>query len=462
MDLADFAATDQAAAQPSAWEVLQASPKARPVVRDLRAAPAPDLPAVEVLRSTESAPKPPQPTPLVPGPSAQARVQARLAQASGAQQPAAAAATGAATAAALSEADDEGDEAPHKLDDEPLWDMDGLEFPDAEATAGPVHEEVEAMAQAFAQEMEAGGALGLGGTRAAAAPVAPSLAPTQRVEAVQDVVEPAAIAPAKPAQAVPAGADMDRDDGDTDAPASRAATPSAAAQTPPKPAAERELEHDGGGSKGDGEAGAPAADHVHLQDGADDTADVGDVEGAAPAQKEEKHPAVPEFMKQAQRKAWWNQPAVRFVMGMLVMLLPLALALQIVVQERNALAAWQPQWRPALENLCVALDCTLAPRQDIAAVVVADSHFAATGAPFAYQLELALHNRSGAAVAMPALEVTLTDSQEQVLVRKVLQPQDLGAPTELGPRAEWALKLPVTTQGLHLPVSGYRLTVFYP
>lgn len=453
MDLADLAATDQAAAQPSAWEVLQASPKARPVVRDLRAAPAPDLPAVEVLRSTEPAPKPPQPTPLVPGPSAQARVQARLAQASGAQQPAAAAATGAATAtaAALSEADDE---ALYKLDDEPLWDMDGLEFPDAAATAGPVHEEVEAMAQAFAQEMEAGGALGLGGTRAAAAPVAPSLAPTQHVEAVQDVA-PAAIAPAQPAQAVPAGADMERDDGGTDAPASRAATPPAAAQTPPKPAAEREVEHDG-------EAGAHVADLAHLQDGADDTADVDDVKGAAPAQKEEKHPAVPEFMKQAQRKAWWNQPAVRFVMGMLVMLLPLALALQIVVQERNALAAWQPQWRPALENLCVALDCTLAPRQDIAAVVVADSHFAATGAPFAYQLELALHNRSGAAVAMPALEVTLTDSQEQVLVRKVLQPQDLGAPTELGPRAEWALKLPVTTQGLHLPVSGYRLTVFYP
>ena len=171
---------------------------------------------------------------------------------------------------------------------------------------------------------------------------------------------------------------------------------------------------------------------------------------------------IPSFVKQAQRKAWWNKPAVRFVIGMLLIFLPLSLALQVAVQERNTLVAWKPQWRPAFESMCLLLRCELAPRRDIASVVLTGSSFHQEAQAHRYQLGLSIQNQGALAVATPAVELTLTDTQDQVLVRKVFTPQEIGAPEELAARSEWNGTLPLQTQGLNLPVSGYRVMAFYP
>ncbi len=176
----------------------------------------------------------------------------------------------------------------------------------------------------------------------------------------------------------------------------------------------------------------------------------------------ETEAVVPGFVKQAQRRAWWSKPSVRFVMGMLLMLLPVALLLQIVVHERNRLMAWQPAWRSHLEAMCVALRCEVAPYKDISAVVLTGSAFVQDAQPYHYKLDLSIQNQAALAVATPALELTLTDAHDQVLVRKVFQPAELGAPAELAARSEWNTTLPVRTQGLNLPVSGYRVMAFYP
>ena len=181
-----------------------------------------------------------------------------------------------------------------------------------------------------------------------------------------------------------------------------------------------------------------------------------------PSESDEGLQDIPSFVKQAQRKAWWNQPAVRFVMGMLVIFLPLALLLQIAVQERNTLVAWQPQWRAVFEPMCVALRCELAPRKSIASVALTGSSFHEDGLPHHYRLGLSIQNQAATAVATPALELTLMDGQEQVLVRKVFMPEQIGAPLELAARSEWNGTLSVQTQGLHLQVAGYRVMAFYP
>lgn len=178
--------------------------------------------------------------------------------------------------------------------------------------------------------------------------------------------------------------------------------------------------------------------------------------------RDEAHEQIPEFVKQAQRKAWWSQPAVRFAMGMLVIFLPITLLLQVAIHERNTLAAWKPEWRPLLETLCVALRCELTPRKHIASVVLTGSSFAHEARPNHYRLDISIQNQSSLAVATPAVELTLTDAQDQVLVRKVLDLSEIGAPAELAARSEWNGTLPVMTQGLNLPVSGYRVMAFYP
>ncbi|MBF6631143.1 MAG: zinc-ribbon domain-containing protein [Comamonas sp.] len=177
---------------------------------------------------------------------------------------------------------------------------------------------------------------------------------------------------------------------------------------------------------------------------------------------EEASAPVPGFVKQAQRKAWWNQPGLRFVIGMLVILLPVALLLQIALHERNNLVAWKPQWHTAFQAMCVALRCELAPRKHIASIVLTGSSFNQEAQPHYYRLGLSIQNQSSASVATPAVELTLTDTQGQTLVRKVLLPAEIGAPVELAAHSEWNGSLPIATQGLQLPVSGYRVLAFYP
>lgn len=170
----------------------------------------------------------------------------------------------------------------------------------------------------------------------------------------------------------------------------------------------------------------------------------------------------PGFVRDARRKAWWQKPVVRVAMGASVVVLPVALVLQVALHERNALAAWQPSLRPALEFMCTALQCKLGPRQQIAAMVVSGSTFAKGERERAYQLSLSIQNRAGTPVGMPAVELTLTDAQDQAIARKVIQAKELGAPPELKAGAEWSGTVPVTTEGLNLQVSGYRVLLFYP
>ncbi|MEG3001440.1 MAG: DUF3426 domain-containing protein, partial [Comamonas sp.] len=170
----------------------------------------------------------------------------------------------------------------------------------------------------------------------------------------------------------------------------------------------------------------------------------------------------PGFVRDARRKAWWQKPVVRVAMGAGVVVLPVALALQVALHERNALVAWQPSLRPALEFMCTALQCKLGPRQQIAAMVVSGSAFAKGERERSYQLSLSIQNRASTPVGMPAVELTLTDAQDQAIARKVIAAKELGAPLELKAGAEWSGAVPVTTDGLNLQVSGYRVLLFYP
>lgn len=170
----------------------------------------------------------------------------------------------------------------------------------------------------------------------------------------------------------------------------------------------------------------------------------------------------PGFVREARRKAWWQKPLVRVAMGAGVVVLPVALALQVALHERNALASWQPSARPALEFMCTALQCKLAPRQQIRAMVVTGSAFAKGEPERSYQLSLSIQNQASTPVGVPAVELTLTDSQDQAIARKVIQTKELGAPVELAAGSEWSGTVPVTTEGLNLQVSGYRVLLFYP
>ena len=167
------------------------------------------------------------------------------------------------------------------------------------------------------------------------------------------------------------------------------------------------------------------------------------------------------FVKAARRRAFWRKPLVRSGLVVLGLGLATALAAQVAVHERNRLAAVAPQLRPLLLALCEPLGCELAPLRQIAEVVIDSSSFNKARGD-SYVLAVTMKSRSTVALEMPAVELTLTDAQDQPVLRRVLLPADMGAPQELAAGGEWSASVSVlvTTGGAR--VAGYRLLAFYP
>lgn len=169
-----------------------------------------------------------------------------------------------------------------------------------------------------------------------------------------------------------------------------------------------------------------------------------------------------QFLRRARREAFWRRPWVRAGLGLAVVLLSGLLLLQWVVHERARLSAAEPALRPALQALCDMAGCELTPLRRIEAFVIESSAFNKTHGE-GFQLALAIRNTGALPLGMPAAELSLTDSQDQAVLRRVFLPTELGAPPTLGPGAEWNATLPVRVAGAAaLRIAGYRVLVFYP
>ena len=191
-----------------------------------------------------------------------------------------------------------------------------------------------------------------------------------------------------------------------------------------------------------------------------------DVGELSPAPTPELDPApepAPLFVEQARRRAWWSSRPVRTGLWVAAALLACALGLQWVLSQRDWLTAREPALAPALQSACRVLGCELAPYRQLDAIVIDSSAFNRVS-PSAFRFSVTLRNTADMAVATPALELTLTDVQEQALVRRVLTAAELGAPPALAPRGEFSGSHGLTVAGESNPsaIVGYRLMAFYP
>lgn len=185
----------------------------------------------------------------------------------------------------------------------------------------------------------------------------------------------------------------------------------------------------------------------------------------------EAMPADVSFVRDARRQAFWRRPLVRLLLVFLALLLVGLLALQFAVQQRDRLAVFEPRLKPALQMVCKVLACKVGPERQIEAIVIDSSSFNKVN-DSVYRLSFSIKNTALTPVAMPSLEVTLTDTQDQALIRRVLAPAQFGmASGLLGASAEFsgALTLQLTpleasrdAGGLSRRIAGYRLLAFYP
>lgn len=167
----------------------------------------------------------------------------------------------------------------------------------------------------------------------------------------------------------------------------------------------------------------------------------------------------------------WDRPKPRsrprtaaYVVAILSLVL--LFAGQLAWHYRDVLAAQVPSTRPALTRLCGAFGCAIQPLREIAGLSIDASDLQADPAHKGLLvLTATVRNRAGYPVAFPHLELSLTDPQDQVVVRRALAPAEYAGGTAdiasgIAGNGEVAIKLFIdasaTTQ------SGYRVYLFYP
>lgn len=170
------------------------------------------------------------------------------------------------------------------------------------------------------------------------------------------------------------------------------------------------------------------------------------------------------FMHKTRLPSRWNQTWVRVTLSLVVFGLGGALLLQVVIQERDRIVAVEPLAKRYLDPLCEILNCKIEPLRQIESVVIDSSSFTKVRADV-YRLSVTLKNAAQTPVATPDLELTLTDMQDQAVVRRVFAVADFSKQhTAMDSGAEVLVTLPVAVKlnAGSERISGYRLLSFYP
>jgi predicted Zn finger-like uncharacterized protein len=158
------------------------------------------------------------------------------------------------------------------------------------------------------------------------------------------------------------------------------------------------------------------------------------------------------------RRTWLRAGAVVLGLGMLV---------QGVYLARSQIAGSMPVLRPVLEAACAPLGCDVPPWRDLDALRIDSSQLQKQDeATDVYLLAVTLRNQGRATTALPAIELVMTDLQDQLLLRRVLPPgeylepaQRAFAATGLRAGSELPVRVRFRTQQA---AANYRVLIFYP
>jgi predicted Zn finger-like uncharacterized protein len=147
-------------------------------------------------------------------------------------------------------------------------------------------------------------------------------------------------------------------------------------------------------------------------------------------------------------------------------LLLVSLAAQGLFFFRQDIAQALPAVRPLMQQACEALSCKIPLSQNFELLSIEASELVSDPQkPEQIELRATVRNRARFVQAFPNLDLSLTDAQDQTLVKRVIAPEAyLAAPAtaEAGfaPNSEISVKLPFNA--VNLKPAGYRLLLFYP
>jgi predicted Zn finger-like uncharacterized protein len=175
-------------------------------------------------------------------------------------------------------------------------------------------------------------------------------------------------------------------------------------------------------------------------------------------------PAIATFLNVDPAKTRPKRALRNYLLGSLVLALLVALLGQIVFHERDRIVVLQPALKPWLVAFCLPLKCQVSALRQKDAIAIERASFSRiTGNT--YRLNFTVKNTAAVAVAAPAIELTLTDTSDQAVLRRVFLPAELDVKSDtLAAAAEWSASLVVTADlaDTMQQTVGYRVYALYP
>lgn len=163
-----------------------------------------------------------------------------------------------------------------------------------------------------------------------------------------------------------------------------------------------------------------------------------------------------------QKKYRKSRPVLYSVLSILLIAIA---CLQSIYYLRVKIAALYPQYKPMLVQACEKLKCTIDLPKELDALAIENSDMQEDDQ---YQsvinFSTSLKNNAQYSMAYPNIELTLTDTDDKIVIRKLLKPQDyLSDDTKIAQgltgRDSDTIKLALYIN--QLTVAGYRILLAY-
>ena len=176
-------------------------------------------------------------------------------------------------------------------------------------------------------------------------------------------------------------------------------------------------------------------------------------------------PIVDDFIKNHRRPKKPTKRSTSVLLGFFCVLLLAAAMLQAIYHMRTRIAAEYPQFKPLLIKACATLKCTVNLPKDLDLITIGDSDMQEDdNYQSVINFSSALKNNAKYPQTYPNIELTLTNSNDQVVIRKLIPPTnylktDANINAGLSASAEQVIKLPIYVNDAD--VAGYRIQLLY-
>lgn len=178
------------------------------------------------------------------------------------------------------------------------------------------------------------------------------------------------------------------------------------------------------------------------------------------------------FVRDANRKAFWQQATTLRLTIFSLFVFAFLLALQVIYDQRDHLAAKSIGMHRTMTTACEFLNCSIQPDMQIDALKIDASSFQKVQSTIdgeISELKVSIKNNATSPIAVPALELSLTDANDRAVLKRVLSVKELKLKEPTIPaqnESQITMRLLIhpanSTPFEKSQITGYRVLAFYP